>query len=355
MVKGMLQGIPPSRPLFLPIVFSLGARVENMPIHAFLRNPTKISNALRQIRGHLRSDGVACYFDPCLEAEALGVAVEWQTENQPLKIRWPQSAEPSRLPQGLCSPEEAVKAVRVGVAIEVIRRLKSLLRDEPLLMAGVTGPFTLAARLTQLEQKDGLRREDLPDAALELAAAVMREVAAALVDAGANVIFIQEDVLPALSAESCGAWASWLEPAFNIIRFYEALPVLLLTRSRSFAENSNVILRQRWDCIVCPPLEGFSSRPTGDTRPLGSATVGIALPAKAFEVNESGGEDLVKFLYHWISDLQPAILTTAGDVPASTDMKRMNRVLENAVQTISLRRETHEQPEDNPADPPARI
>ena len=56
-VKGLLQGIAPPRALFLPIVFSLGARIENLPLRNFLSNPTKISNALRQIRAHLRADG----------------------------------------------------------------------------------------------------------------------------------------------------------------------------------------------------------------------------------------------------------------------------------------------------------
>src|SRR5438309_7397759 len=76
MAKGLLSGIVPSRPLFLPIVFSLGAKVENVPLGTFLGNPTKISSALRQMRTHLRSDGVACYFDPYLEVEALGATLQ---------------------------------------------------------------------------------------------------------------------------------------------------------------------------------------------------------------------------------------------------------------------------------------
>src|SRR4029077_18774449 len=79
-VQRLLQGIPPSRPLFLPIVFSLGARIENLPLRNFLSNPTKIASALRQIRTHLRSDGLTCYFDPFLEAEALGGALDWDAE-----------------------------------------------------------------------------------------------------------------------------------------------------------------------------------------------------------------------------------------------------------------------------------
>ncbi len=328
-VKRLLQGVLPPRPLVLPIVFSLGARVENLPLQTFLGNPTKISSALRQIRTHLRSDGVACYFDPCLEAEALGGALHWQKEDQWARISWPQQAGKGELPKGLRSPQEAAKSGRVIVAVEVIRRLKSLLRDEPLLMAAVTGPFTLAARVTQLEQEDALRSEDLPDAALEMAAAVIAQMSAAFLEAGANLILIQEEVLPALSAGSCEAWKSLLVPVFNIIRFYEALPVLLLTSKRSLVENCRVIFQQHWDCVVCPALDGIRSHPSGRMPELRAATLGIALPLGAFQPDESGGEDLDQFLPQVISELRPAILTTAGDVPAMTDMKRLIKVFEH--------------------------
>src|SRR6267143_2939548 len=171
--KALLEGIVPPRPLFLPIVFSIGAKLENVPLGAFLSNPTKISSSLRQIRSHLRSDGVACYFDPCLEVEALGATLERVNDDQPPIIHWPLPAKKGELPEGLCSPEEATKSGRVPVAAEVIRRMNALPNRDFLLMAGVTGPLTLAARITQLEHEGTLRTEDLSDAAQELVAAVV--------------------------------------------------------------------------------------------------------------------------------------------------------------------------------------
>ncbi len=328
MVKGLLQGISPPRPLFLPIVFALGARVENLPLRAFLGNPTKISSSLRQIRTHLRSDGVACYFDPYLEAEALGGTLDWGADDQAPTIRWHQRAEKGDLPGGLRSPEEAAKNGRVCLAAEVIRRLKSLLRDEPLLMAGVTGPFTLATRITQLEHQAALRSEDFSSAALELAATVITRVSSALLEAGANVIFIQEEVLPALSAPCCEAWASLLAPTINIIRFYEALPVLQLANNLTFIQNSDVIFRQPWDCVVCPALEGIVARPPGGVPRPPAMMLGIGLPHSAFQPDEAGGENFELYLHRVVSELRPAILTTTGDVPAGTDLKRLMRVFE---------------------------
>src|SRR6266571_2702797 len=109
MAKGFLKGELPPRPLVLPIVFSLGAKVENVSAAAFLKNPTKIASALRQMRSHLQTDGVACYFDPYLEVEALGATLEYKSEGEPPGIRWPSSAAAGKIPSGLRSPEDAAQ------------------------------------------------------------------------------------------------------------------------------------------------------------------------------------------------------------------------------------------------------
>lgn len=328
MVKGLLQGIAPPRPLFLPVVFSAGARVENQPLPAFLANPTKICNAQRQLRGPLRTDGFSCYFDSFLEVEALGATLDWGAADRPPAVRWPQGSERGELPDDLRSPEEAVKAGRVPIALDVLRRMKAMLRDDSILMAGVTGPFTLAARITQLEAGGAWRTQEISESAVELAASVVTRISGALVEAGASLIMIQEDVLPALSQERCAAWASALEPAFNVIRFYEALPVLQLTGGNCFAANSAVILQRRWDGVLCPSLDGIASQPADAASAWSSVTMGLALPLETFQLNDSALQVSSDSLRRMVAALRPAILTTAGDVPAMMDMKRLSKVLE---------------------------
>ena len=325
MVDELLRGVPPPRPLFLPIVFSLGAKLENLPLSTFLGNATKISNSLRQIRSHLRTDGVASYFDPYLEVEALGAALTWGAEDQRPTVRWPDHAAKGELPHRLRSPEDAAKRSRVSVAIEVIRRLKSLLRDGSLITASVTGPFTLAARITQLESEDPLRCEDLPDAALDVATCLMAQMSAAFVEAGADLIFIQEEVLPHLTAESCEAWSLRLAPTLNIIRFYHALPVLHLTSSRAFTESGAAIMQQHWDCVVCPTLD-VGLPLTTRTSQSKENVLGVSLPPDALLPDQASEDDFDEFLRRALSELRPAILTTAGDLPAGTDTNRLIRV-----------------------------
>jgi hypothetical protein len=325
-VKGILEGIAPPRPLFLPIVFSLGARIENLPLRNFLSNHTKISNALRQIRTHLRSDGATCYFDPLLEAEALGGALDWDAQGQRASLRWPQPGETGGLPDGLRSPDEAVKSGRVPVAVEVIARLKPLVRGQSLLMAGVTGPFTLAALLTQSKDSNG-KLDRAPDAAaLDLAGEVTAAVARAFVEAGADAIFIREQVLPLLTAETAAQWATRLATTINIIRFYEALPVLLLTCQEATAANSSLIAEQKWDCVLCPETRSMPPSGLVSFAALGPSRFGVALPPAVAEFDTLNSEGAARPDTTAIHDLHPAVITTAGDVPASVDLKRLNKL-----------------------------
>jgi Uroporphyrinogen decarboxylase (URO-D) len=328
MAQGLLQGIMPPRPLFLPIVFSSGARVESQPLPAFLTNPTKICSSQRQLRGHLSTDGFSCYFDPFLEVEALGATLQWGAADRPPVVRWPRSAEPGELPDDLCTPDEMVKAGRVPIALDVLRRMKAMLRDDSILMAGVSGPFTLAARLVQMDAGSAWRSRKPPESAWDVALAMVTRISSALVEAGASMIMIEEGVLPDLSQERCAAWASGLEPAFNVIRFYGAVPVLSLTDGASFTANSEAILHQHWDCVLCPSLDGFFPNLVGGGFERGSTILGFALPLETFQLADSALHAFRESLRQMLAAWHPAILTTAGDVPAMTDIKRLTKVLE---------------------------
>jgi uroporphyrinogen-III decarboxylase len=320
MMKSLLQGNPQPRPLIVPIVFALGAKIENLSFRAYLGNPTKISNSLRQIRTQLRTDGVACYFDPLLEMEALGGTLEWDEANQTRTIRWAESAQKGELPARLRSPEEAANSPRVRAAVEVIRRLNSLLRDEPLLMAGVSGPFTLAARLTGIDPGAMRQGQEPPEPALELAAAAITKITSALVEAGANLIFVREEALPSLSSEKCQNWASLLAPLFNIVRFYEALPVLQISGESATATNVEAMLEQSWDAVLCSASAEFIARARGGD---GNLMLGCSVPLEALEASESSGARSLE-----LSNMKPALMTTDGDVPVTTDLKRLMNVFD---------------------------
>ena len=286
LVQALLQGTAPPQPLYLPIVFSHGARVENVALRAFLTNPTKISNSLRQIRARLHADGVMCYFDPLLEAEALGGTVQWEAEDRPPTLPVAECRAGRRMPGGLRSPEDAAKHGRVGVAVEVIRRLKSVLRDDCLLMAAVSGPFTLAAMLTQIDGGDTLRTQDISVSALDLATAAISPIAKALLEAGAGVIFIREEVLPALSAERCiGLGLRGSRRRSILSASIRRFPFCCCLGAGSSAANREVIVQATLG------LHRLSGARRDGTR-IWPAGFGVALPLEAFEPGDSGSAKL---------------------------------------------------------------
>jgi len=300
----------------MPILFSLGARLENLPLRDFLTNPTKISNALRQIRSVLKVDGLTCYYDPFLEAEALGCKREWKADGSCSLAIVPFSSSDD-LCQKLNSPDSLVKGGRIPIACDVIRRLKLILKDAPALMASVTGPLTLA---TQLLGKTS--SEQLPIAFIEFASETTASVTKAFLEAGADVVLIVEKFVPAASHETLECYGSLLAPIFNVIRFYEAMPVLLLldlgSRVGSFLQ-----LAGSWECVLCLTHSENQSAP-GLAR-------GIALPRTAFELNPFTDSQKVPAL---TGSKQPLLITSTEDLPGTLDVKILAEMIAR-LKTIS--------------------
>jgi hypothetical protein len=325
LAKNLLNGEAPPRPLLLPIVFALGAKVENVPLSAFLNNPTKIVSAARQMRSHLQADGVACYFDAFLEVEALGATLQRTSDDEPPAIQW-KIAKAGELPADLHSPEDAARNGRVPVAAEVIRRMNAVPNRDFLVMASVSGPVKLAALLTQSEQRGKASLEDWSAETLEFASSVATQMATTFLEAGADMILIHEQVPAGLTAKTCEDWANLLAPAINVMRFYEALPILQLAGELASIENSEMILRYAWDCLLCFPDCVASSSCFAESCATSSIKPGVALPLDFFLPDHAGKEERIASLREAVANTKPAVITTAGDVPYATDMRYLKRV-----------------------------
>lgn len=309
-VKALLRGEQHSRPLIMPLMFSLGARLENLPLGIFVANPTKIVNALRQIRGTLKVDGLACYFDPYLEIEALGGKLEWTSLGANLASR-PAVHDPDCLSNQLGTAEDILGKGRIPVAQEVLKRLKIMLKDEPALMVGVTGPLTLAAQLWNAPEP--------PLSAVEFAAEITASLAKHFVESGADVVFLVENVALPEQRDACERWSGLLDPVINVIRFYEALPVLMLTANLR-PDASQWITSRDWDCAVCMNEGVFSGATSASCR------LGISLPGALFRTETDNGGSLEAARRN-AAELNPAFLTTSADLPADADIKRVASVL----------------------------
>jgi hypothetical protein len=313
MVKTWLQGEAPARPLLMPILFSLGARMENVPLRNFQGNPTKIANALRQIHNVLKVDGLACYFDRFLEAEALGCRREWRADGSCV-VEVPAFSGADDLRGKLNFPEGLADKGNMPLACEVLRRVKVMLKDEPALMIRVTGPLQLARQLSFECGADSLN-QDLVNFAAEVTASVARSFA----EAGADVILLAEDFGAELPFENREWYSGLLAPVVNVIRFYEALPVLLLGSVSE--ERLSLLANSNPDCVLCPTLASEAQARSfmrGPERGL----VACALPVGALCGDRPDLEPLLTPMGA-ASGLKPGLLTSAEDVAATADIKQL--------------------------------
>jgi hypothetical protein len=308
----------------------MASRIENLPLRTFLANPTKISNALRQMRAPLRTDAVTCYFDALLEAEALGATIDWSTEASP-QVSWPSESQPGELPDNLASPQEAIKRGRVPIALEVVRRMKTLLPAETLRTIIISSPLTLAARLARISERPDVKPTDLPDSALDLAIGTIGEIAKTFAEAGGNLILLREEFAPAADAATIDDWLSTLTPVFNIVRFYEATPVLQIAgnNSANLAWLLAEPLARTWpDCIVSVPLAALQNLPADVRSRIPRERLGINLPLERFQPGAANTASSDQMLGKLIRDFRPALATTAADLPIGTDPKRVAALAE---------------------------
>lgn len=316
LLKTILAGAVPPRSLFLPIVFSYAARIENLPLRTFLPNPTKITQALRQLRGHLRSDGLTCYFDPYLEIEALGAELDWGSGDKPA-VHWASDPVHGDLPTGMHAVDEIATRGRIPAAVEAVHRLKAMVREEVLLTVGLSGPLRLASQFARTEPG---ANERISTTALELASEVIARVATAFVEAGANVVLISEELSPA--APGSPDLASLLATTINIVRFYQALPVLLLKPASQYRN----LPQQTLDCVLCPTLSEAAPGVPEDLLNAAPATAGIAIPVNVISGGPSGVERFAAEFRRLNPGLQPAVITTADDIPETADLKNLTKL-----------------------------
>jgi hypothetical protein len=307
MIRALLQGDLLPRPLLLPIVFSLGARLENLSLRAFLANATKIANSQRQIRNVLGLDGVTCYFDPYLEADALGCEVKWSADEMS-GIVFPPEGDATDLRERLRAPEKISGQGRIPVACDVLRRLKTMLPGEPALMAGVTAPCALADLLAG---GAGPARYEV----VEFAAEVTASVCKSFLESGANVIFLRDDNG---SIQDHKQWVELLSPIVNVIRFYEALPVLLLGHAPP--EAAIAALEAGCEGVICPGTINLAS---GRILSMSTASRSAYLPDACFLRGQNEGSVPGKSLQDLARDTDLCVLTSRRDVPAEVDVKSL--------------------------------
>ena len=179
----------------IPLAFEVAARISARPHDAFRNDPTQLSNALSELNNAIGADGIVCAAAGEMElrsADEQGPNVAHITANGP-----------------------------VAASLEACRRLRQSAGDEVALLAGLTGPATLAQQFSSK-----------PSVVSEVFSALVKQFC----EAGADVVLVFENG----EAIPDGTWAADLKTASNIARYHQS--ALLLWNGNGFPAPHKVPL-----------------------------------------------------------------------------------------------------------------
>jgi Uroporphyrinogen decarboxylase (URO-D) len=296
-VKALIEGKPPARRLFMPLIFALAAKLEDVSLPNFVANPTKIANSLVALYQRLRPDGVTCYFDLFLIAEALGCRLDWSTSS-PVLERPTREAALKILRQ---PPGEVKQRGRLPVALEVVHRVQGTLRKGPALVVGLPGPLRVAQ---QLFGQDVLRElaegEDDALDSFETLVEIALSIAQAFCLAGTHLLYFDELDVPAAFLPD---WEAAMVALWKTVRFHGALPVLSTPQPLQFEDPANAPL-------LCLKLASDEQLPLpGMPFALALPTVGEAFPDMS----------------RWMRSKQCALVTTDGEIPYQLEIQKLEQ------------------------------
>lgn len=292
------DGKAPPQPVFMPLVFSAAARVAGLSPRQFFSNPTKIANGLRQLQGPLHCDALACYADQTLIAEALGATLDWEAGP-------PRVAAP---PAELTPLGDIAERGRVPVMLEVVHRLRVVLRGRVALAVALPGPLSTVGHLSMSSTAGAV-----PAGAENLAAAgdATLQAARAACQAGADLILLIETQLPAADSEPGSQWQDTVGTICNIIRFHEAVPVLLELQPANVSWQ-RLAAPGALPCLPAAFLNGLPDSGAQPDIPFGVALEATPPPVAAVPL---------------FQNLNCALITTAGNLPYEIEARELRSLV----------------------------
>ncbi len=193
------------RRLAFPIAVYPGRTLAGVTVRQMVCDPLAQFEAVEALRARLNLPCAVTAMDLSAEAEAFGCAVRMTEDDVPTVIgrRATSPADIAALP--IPQPGDA----RTAVPLEVARRLAAL-PGQVVVLGGMIGPFSLAARLFGVSDIMELVTDD-PDALralLEKTTAFLAAYALAFKQAGANGVVMAEPAAGLLSPRALASYSS---------------------------------------------------------------------------------------------------------------------------------------------------
>lgn len=189
----------------LPVASFPGAQLTGATVRDLVTVPAAQVEAILALQDHLQLPVLMTCMDLSLEAEAFGAQTHYGEDEVPSI----QGRLVTTLAQAEALPIPAVGTARTHVPLEVVRALARARPDLPV-VAGTTGPFSLAARLLGTSEALVLTLQDpaLVQAALDRVTRFLRDWLVQLREAGARAVFMAEPTAGLLSPRGLATFST---------------------------------------------------------------------------------------------------------------------------------------------------
>ena len=180
----------------LPILSFPAVSLLGIPVRELIASSERQAEGMRLVADRVNSAASVSLMDLSVEAECFGATVRFSEDEVPTVvgrlIHDEDEADALQVP--------AVGSARSGIYIDAIKQASREITDRPVL-AGIIGPFSLAARLLDVSEimMDCYDEPDMVHTVMKKATAFLIEYARAYREAGADGIVIAEPVAGLLS------------------------------------------------------------------------------------------------------------------------------------------------------------
>ena len=288
-MDSMRQG---GRKAALPILSFPCVSLLGISVRQLISDSERQAEGMRLVAERIPTAAAVSLMDLSVEAECFGAQVRFSDEEVPTVVgRLIHDADEA---EALTVP--AVGAARSGLYIDAIRRAAQMITDRPVL-AGMIGPFSLAARLLDVSEilADCYDEPEMVETVLEKATAFLSEYARAYKAAGADGIMMAEPVAgllsPALEEEFSSPYVKQIVDAvqddgFAVIYHNcgdntpRMLDSILSTGAAAYHFGNAVSMREMLekipaDTVVMGNLDPAAVLRMGDTETVRRATLAL--------------------------------------------------------------------------------
>jgi hypothetical protein len=317
--KNTLKVMHAGRPVFIPIIYRLAARIEQIPLRDMQTDSTYYANLLEGAYKLLQPDAIITNFDSSLEAELFGCQVNWQGEYDLPEVEdW-----------SVCNLETAGVDIsaRIPIMLEAVKRLVLTQGKQTAIAGVITGPVALTKIVSEKTGSfQGKKIEDI----ISLTGNQLIKLTKSICETKVDAVIIREEIAGEKYLEDLiandKAYSAIYTTIFNLLKFYNIFSLLVvkekdlekvLVIGQKLKPNGIILNNLKFERNDLISLQSWS-----DSQKI---AVGLALPVS--EVAELPG--YFKLINEYVEQNKPKgfFYTTQGEVPPDIPLEGLRGLI----------------------------